>query len=43
MKSNYMLSVKIRAAIPKPWQVKDEINNKTGVTFFAKFLLTLCC
>ena len=40
---NYMLPVKIRPAIPKPWQVKHEINNKIGITFFAEFLLTLCC
>ena len=34
---NYMLFVKIRAAILKPWQVKHEINNKTGVTFLPNF------
>ena len=40
---NHMLPVKIRPAIPKPWQVEHEINNKIGVTFFAKFLPTSCC
>ena len=40
---NHMLPVKIRPAIPKPWQVEHEINNKIGVTFFAKFLPTACC
>ena len=40
---NHMPPVKIRPAIPKPWQVLHEINNKIGVTFFAKFLLTSCC
>ena len=37
-----MLLVKIRPADPKPWQVEHEIdlNNKIGITFFAKFLLT---
>ena len=40
---NHMLPVKIRLAIPKPWQVKQEIKNKIAVTFFAKFLPTLCC
>ena len=25
------------------WQVQYEINIETGVTFFAKFELTLCC
>ena len=34
---NHMLPVKIRPAIPKPWQVEHEINNKIGVTFSAKF------
>ena len=34
---NHMLPVKIRPAIPKPWQVELKINNKIGVTFFAKF------
>ena len=34
---NHMLSVKIRPAIPKPWQVKHEINNKIGVTFLPNF------
>ena len=32
-----MPPVKIRPAIPKPGQVEHEINNKIGVTFFAKF------
>ena len=40
---NHMLPVKISAAIPKPWQVEHEINNKIGVMFFAKFLPTSCC
>ena len=40
---NHMLPVKIRPGIPKPWQVEHEINNKIGVTFFAKFLPTSCC
>ena len=40
---NHMLPVKIRSAIPKPCQVEHEINNKIGVTFFAKFLPTSCC
>ena len=40
---NHMLPVKIHPAIPKPWQVEHEINNKIGVTFFAKFLPTSCC
>ena len=39
---NYMLPVMIRLAIPKPWQVQHEINTEIGVTFFAKFVLTLC-
>ena len=34
---NHMLAVNIRPAIPKPWQVEHEINNKIGVMFFAKF------
>ena len=33
---NHMLPVKIRPAIPKLWQVEHEINNKIGVTLFAK-------
>ena len=33
---NHMLPVKIRPAIPKLWQVEHELNNKIGVTFFAK-------
>ena len=35
---NHMLPVKIRIglAIPKPWQVEHEINNKIGVALFAK-------
>ena len=37
---HHVLPVKIRPAIPKLWQVEHEINNKIGVTFFAKFLLT---
>ena len=40
---NHMLPIKIRPAILKPWQVEHGINNKIGVTFFAKFLPTLCC
>ena len=32
-----MLPVKI------PWQVQQEINIENGVTFFAKFVPTLCC
>ena len=32
-----MLPVKIRAAIPKPWQVEHEINNKIGVTILPNF------
>ena len=40
---NHMLPVKSRPAIPKPWQVEHEINNKIGVMFFAKFLPTSCC
>ena len=35
----HMLPVKIPPAIPKPWQVEHEINNKIGFTFFAEFLL----
>ena len=34
---NYMLPVNIRAAIPKRWQVKHEINYKNGVTFLPNF------
>ena len=40
---NHMLTVKIRPAIPKPWQVEHEINNKIGVTFFCQILPTSCC
>ena len=40
---NHMMAEKIRPAIPKPWQVEHEINNKIGVTIFAKFLTTSCC
>ena len=29
------------AYMPKPWQVKHEINIEIGVMFFAKFLLTV--
>ena len=32
-----MPPVKIRPAIPKPWQVKHEINNEIGVTFLPNF------
>ena len=39
---NLTLPVKIRAAIPKPWQVQHEINTEIGVNFFAKFVPTLC-
>ena len=34
---NDMLPVKICPAIPKPWQVEHEINNKIGVTFLPNF------
>ena len=40
---NHMMAEKIRPDIPKPWQVEHEINNKIGVTIFAKFLTTSCC
>ena len=40
---NNMLVAKICPAIPKPLQVQLEINIETGVTFFAKFMVTLCC
>ena len=34
---NHMLPVKIHPAIPKPWQVEHEINNKISVTFLPNF------
>ena len=34
---NHMLAVKIRPAIPKPWQVEHEINNKICVMFLLNF------
>ena len=37
---NYMLLVKIRVAIPKPWQVQHEMNIEIGVIFSAKFVPT---
>ena len=40
---NHMLPVNICPAIPKPWQVEHEINNKIGVMCFANFLPSLCC
>ena len=40
---NHMPPLKIRPVISKPWQVEHEINNKIGVTFFAKFWPILCC
>ena len=40
---NYMLPVKILSAIPKPWQVEHEINNKISVKFFWQFLPTSYC
>ena len=39
---NDMLPVKIRPAIPKPWQVEHEINNKIGVTFLPNFCRPCC-
>ena len=38
---NYMLFVKICAAISKPWKVKHEINNEIGIfcQIFADFEL----
>ena len=40
---NYMLLVKVRWAIPKPWQIQNEINIENGVMFFTKFVPTLFC
>ena len=36
-----MLPVKIRPAIPEPWQVEHEINNKIGITFFCQIFADL--
>ena len=33
----HMLPVKIPPAIPKPWQVEHEINNKIGFKFLPNF------
>ena len=38
---NFMLSVKILQAMPKPWQVQYEINIEIGITFLLN--LRRCC